>query len=271
MVSANTSTITAKQVQQIVNNVVINNINKCVASTTGVQNVTIIASGNSVVENTMATQNVQASMSCITTVENQTQLANDLAAELSAASKANSSWLSGIGINGAYVNTQTAQSIVNSCLTTNISTCATQNSLTQNLVIDASDYAKVLNTTMTQNGDYFVQCMFNTSSMDDLSNKIASQMNASASASGEKTGKGSLSIVGIVVAVIAGAILIGAIGRQVVKANKSSNSRYKDQIQMLNQQNMMQQQMQQQNPSPKQSASLSRFTYPSPNLTTPVM
>ena len=207
MGGVNTTLISATQVQNDINDVFTQSIESCTSGTGTSQDVTINATGNSVVSNLLISQSVTDNISCVASNLTQTDISNQLSTKLAATANSSSGIFGGFGFNTGAISTADTQTIVNATLVQNISTCNATNNWNQTIDVNASDYAQVMGVTIMQVGDSALNCVFNDTNMTTLSNNIASQMNDAATANG--TGKGTSTIVYILLAVLGGLVVIG--------------------------------------------------------------
>jgi hypothetical protein len=116
-------------------------------------------------------------MSCFTSSSNQVQLANSLAAQLTSQAQTNAGFVFGWAINTTAINQNSVQEIVNSQMVSTIESCANQFGISQEVDVSGS-YNDIVNSTLSQQGTTFAQCVFGSTNVDTVSNNISTQMNA---------------------------------------------------------------------------------------------
>lgn len=203
MGGVNSTVIDSKEVLQVINEVVIQNIQSC-NQNTDVNQVINISGDNVKIENLLANQTVNANLQCFSNTTNQINLVNDLTAALTNKANSAAKFFLGFSANVAVIKAETVEQIIQKNMISNIQRCAQENSYEQGYNI-SGDYVTVLNNTLNQNGNLFCNCIFSADSVTNIADEISADMNNQATAS---SSMGLASIITIIIIVIA--IVIGA-------------------------------------------------------------
>jgi hypothetical protein len=172
---ANVNVITSKQVQNSFNRITVNTVQTCVSDTNATQTFTVTGNNNDI-ENFIMTQSVQNNLTCLTSSDTQLEIVNNLGAKLQNQVNTNASTMFGWAVNVNVIDQETIQNIVTEHMITVIQGCAQTFNLSQDAFI-GGDYNKIVNATMSQSGSQFAQCVFDSTNVDSVSNKIAADIN----------------------------------------------------------------------------------------------
>lgn len=202
MVGVSNSIVSAREVTEVFNNVVVSNLQSCSSNNSAVQVFQVNGNAN-LINDIVLDQNVTIDYSCFGTISNQTQILNDIINQLASNATATSDLNLGLSFAGAINFSSIANEVVSNATVSNVQKCVTDFNVQQAFQVNGN-FNQIFDVALSQDAQTFTRCAFGTDNVIDISNKISNDLNASANA---QAGLG----LGFVIMIIIILLVVGAV------------------------------------------------------------